>query len=1009
LKLTLKGPVLDLNFTGTLVDQIDQIARQNPRALALTDGANLDLSYSAMAERTSTIANALCKAQVSPGSTVGVFVQPSNDWICSLLAIMRVGAVYVPLDPHTSIQRLAMIAQDCQPSTILVDSSTKDIAPGLNSTAELIDLSHCKPSGLNVDVSNKSKKHSTFAILYTSGSTGAPKGNLRGISDVHLTCANSLCIGIEMRHSSLTAHVETVVSQWMSALRSPVALQHSSYSFDMSLVQIFWPLCSGGRVVIAPQSARGDPVALTEIISKRGINLTAATPSEYSSWLEYGKVNTLAKSSWTLAIAGGEVVPANLIERLKRLQKADLRVMNCYGPTEITFFSHWSEIQYTRADAAEKMALKPWFNFRAFAVDAERCRLPAGESGEIAIGGMGVTAGYVGQQALSSQRFTHDALTPNSFVAQGWDIVHFSGDKGRVAKDGTLTLEGRVAEDTQVKLRGLRIDLQEVETVLIQQSRGGIMHVIASVLQLDNSDVEVLAAHVEFSAKHRPDDAAAYVHQILHESSLPRYMRPGMVIALDKLPRTDTGKLDRRAVKSLRVDKVERAQTANNDASDVEARLRELWRSVLTAQLLDESKLCPGTDFFQVGGTSILLVTLRAKIEETFHIDIPLAQLFDSSSFGKMAKRIRDWSTGGANELPVAPTESRPFESQVQEAASVEIVIDWTRETTISKRLVPATVLGVKQPRVVIMTGSTGFLGQAILKQLIEVPTIRKIYCIAIRPEYAQIASLFTSSKVVVLKGDQGLPLLGLPQAEITPMLTESDAIIHNGADVSFLKSYESLRRVNVDSTRQLAEWAVEHGLQFHYVSTASVANLTGQETFPAVSARTFAPATDGSNGYIASKWASEVLLENFNAQYLLPLVVHRPSSITGAGAPETDMMSALVRYSRQLLAVPRTPLLRGWIDMVAVESVAQQITRAVSRGHEQLEVQYMYESGEVQLKVEEMRKSLEIQFQGEVVKELEMDEWVRRAEVLGMNEMVGAFLRGIQGTALVLAKPVKE
>jgi hybrid polyketide synthase/nonribosomal peptide synthetase ACE1 len=184
---------------------------------------------------------------------------------------------------------------------------------------------------------------------------------------------------------------------------------------------------------------------------------------------------------------------------------------------------------------------------------------------------------------------------------------------------------------------------------------------------------------------------------------------------------------------------------------------------------------------------------------------------------------------------------------------------------------------------------------------------------------------------------------------------------------------------------------------------------LSGRETFPAVSARNFAPATDGSNGYIASKWASEVLLENFNAQYLLPLVVHRPSSITGAGAPETDMMSALVRYSRQLLAVPRTPLLRGWIDMVAVESVAQQITRVVSRGHEQLDVQYVYESGEVQLKVEEMRQSLESQFQGETVKELEMDEWVRRAEVLGMNQMIGAFLRGIQATPLVLAKPVED
>jgi hybrid polyketide synthase/nonribosomal peptide synthetase ACE1 len=1009
LGLTSKGIVLDLNFNGTLVDRIDHIAQENPRTLALVDGVTPDLTYSGMIERINVIAETLHKAQANFGLNVGVFMQPSNDWICSLLAIMRVGAVYVPLDPRTSIRRLAMIAQDCQPVLILVDSTTKDLAPDLNSPARLINVTALRPSGHGADVPNKSQKDSAFAILYTSGSTGVPKGYFCSLSDVRPTYADGLYTGIEMRHGSLTAHVETVVSQWMSTLRSPVALQHSSYSFDMSLVQIFWPLSSGGRVVTAPQSARRDPVALTEIISKHMINLTAATPSEYNSWLEYGKSRALVESSWTLAIAGGEVVPTNLIERLKTLQKADLRMMNCYGPTEITFFSHWCEIQYSTMDTKEKMTLKPWFNFRAFAVDENRQPLPAGESGEIAIGGMGVTAGYVGQPALSSNRFARDILAPDSFAAQGWNTVHFSGDKGRVAQDGTLELEGRIADDTQVKLRGLRIDLREVETVLAQQSQGAILHVIASVVQLEDSDVEVLAAHVEFSANHRPDDAAAYVHQILQDSSLPQYMRPGMIVPLDKLPRTDTGKLDRRAVKNLQVKIEEPTRTSSTGAASIEARLRQLWRSVLTAQLLDQSNLSPTTDFFQVGGTSILLVTLRSKIEEAFHIDIPLAQLFDSSTFGKMAKRIRDLSTDDSMNLPIVSTGSQPSPDQAEEELSSDVAIDWTHETSISKTLVPATVLGVKQPRVVIMTGSTGFLGKAILKQLLEVPTIRKIYCIAIRPEYAQIDALFTSSKIVVLKGDQALPLLGLPQAEITPMLTESDAIIHNGADVSFLKSYDSLRAVNVDSTRQLAEWAIEHGLQFHYVSTASVANLSGRETFPAVSARNFAPATDGSNGYIASKWASEVLLENFNAQYLLPLVVHRPSSITGAGAPETDMMSALVRYSRQLLAVPRTPLLRGWIDMVAVESVAQQITRVVSRGHEQLDVQYVYESGEVQLKVEEMRQSLESQFQGETVKELEMDEWVRRAEVLGMNQMIGAFLRGIQATPLVLAKPVED
>ena len=403
-------------------------------------------------------------------------------------------------------------------------------------------------------------------------------------------------------------------------------------------------------------------------------------------------------------------------------------------------------------------------------------------------------------------------------------------------------------------------------------------------------------------------------------------------------------------------------------------------------------------------------MTLRSRIKEAFDIDVPLVHLFDVSTLGRMAAKIhcvlhpnQTVSLGTTQNLEdtSASTPARP-------APAAKEVIDWEAEVSIPTTIVPSTVLGSNEPRVVILTGATGFLGKAILQRLVATPSIEKIYCIAIRPDYSRTDPVFSSPKVVVHRGDQSLPLLGLPPSEITPILSDADTIIHNGADVSFLKSYHSLHQVNVASTRQLASWAVEYGLQIHYISTASVANLAKRESYPSLSVRDFKPVTDGSNGYIATKWASEVFLENINREFLMPLVIHRPSSITGPGTPETDVMGSLFKYSKQMQAIPRSKYIQGWIDLVSLDSAASKIVKVVRRGIQDLDVQYIYESGEVQVKSEDMKKSMEEQT-GEDIKELTIEEWVRRAEVLGMNSMVGAFLLDMQDQPLLMTKPEKE
>jgi hybrid polyketide synthase/nonribosomal peptide synthetase ACE1 len=776
----------------------------------------------------------------------------------------------------------------------------------------------------------------------------------------------------------------------------------------MSLVQIFWPLCSGGRVFVAPQSARGDPVAICKIISTEKISITAATPTEYISWIDYGDAESLRTSPWSLAISGGENVTEKMVLAFDKLKMPKFRLMNCYGPTEITFFSHVAEIDIGK-DKGGFADFVPWSNVSFYIVDSKLNPLPAGVPGELAIGGMGVASGYYDNKDLTAERFVHDPYASEDFIDRGWTTMHLTGDRGRLTANGALLLEGRIAGDTQIKLRGLRIDLQEIESSIIQGSEGIIIHAVVSIRQSRGTEVELLVGHVEFSPSKTPINANAFIAKVVNNLPLPQYMHPTLVIPVERIPRTESGKLDRLAVKALPLPQKQQGKTTLDNLSETESHLLKLWRDVLAEEILDSCTVDQESDFFQVGGTSMLLTVLRLRIKETFAIDIPLVQLFDVSTLGRMAAQIHaaihssQVVTAGDTQTQVITPASTPAPVAVPKE-----VIDWDSETSFSASIIPSTVLGSNEPRVVILTGATGFLGKKVLQRLVDTPSIKKIYCIAIRPDYSRTDVMFSSSKVVVYRGDQSLPLLGLPPSEITPILSEADAIIHNGADVSFLKSYTSLRQVNVASTKQLASWAVEYGLQFHYISTASVANLSERESYPSVSVRDFKPATDGSNGYMASKWASEIFLENMNREYLMPLVIHRPSSITGPGAPDTDVMGSLFKYSKQMQAIPRGKYIKGWIDLISLDSAASKVVKVVRRGIQDLDVQYVYESGEVQIKSTDMRKSMEEQT-GEDVKELSIEEWVRRAEILGMNSMVGAFLLGMQDQPLLMTKPEKE
>lgn len=1016
------GPVCPPKWHETLLHRVDMMVRLHGEDLALKDGIGNYLTYSQMAARANVISAALVDNEIGTGSRVGVFQEPSTDWICSMVAILRLGATYVPLDPRLTTMRLAVIICDCLPSVILVDTANKADFQALGSNSKMINVTTLSSSIANTSFTpNYASAEGTMVILYTSGTTGKPKG-------------------IVMKHSLFRNHVETAANLWLSKTDKEIVLQQASFSFDMSLAQIFWPLCTGGTLYIASQAARGDPIALSKIISSERISVTGATPSEYISWLRFGEAVALQNSQWRLGLCGGEKATQSLKQVFRALAKVDLRIINCYGPTETTLCSHVSDITYASDDAEwdrTTSALLPWANYAAYIVDENLKPVPVGMPGEVIIGGVGVATGYLHMEELTNQRFLPDTFASPDFIAQGWTMMHRTGDRGRLGSDGSLTLEGRIVGDTQVKLPGgLRVDLQEVEATIVQATNGRVLHAIVSVRRSNPSGTEFLVAHIEFSPDKMLQNRGPFLKELQDKLPVPQYMRPTMFIPLEKMPLTTSQKLDRISVGVL---PLPQTQPSNPDPqlSETETRLRQLWRDVLTEEVSDHFSIDSSADFFQVGGSSLLLVSLQALITNTFKVNLPLVELFDVSTLGRMASRIdskarslgKEFNDGDSEEQmsSILPQTNGPEgqDSSAQMPSNVSTTdipgastpttqipecdpIDWDREVKVPGDLPHITILGADIPRVVVLTGSTGFLGKAILGRLIEEETIEKIHCIGVRQVPSRLPPLFNSPKVAVHTGNQSLPRLGLSEEDATSIFAVADAVIHNGADVSFLKTYQSLKPVNLESTKDLVKLCLEHGLQFHYISTASVTYLSGKTSYGEVSVEQYRPPRDGSNGYIASKWASERYLEQISDKFGMPIVIHRPSSITGDGASDLDVMSNLLKYSRLMKAIPKSEYMHGTFDFISVEKVATEIVSVVSGGISSLSITYMFESGELQIPIDNMVAAME-QDSGENFRALGVAEWVAKAQGMGLHSLVAMYLNKVATTGILMPQLVKE
>lgn len=957
-----RGASVDTRWNGTIIDRIEEMAKVYPDSPALKDDYARALTYFEMMNRANVIAAHLSGIPLVHGSPVAMLLDPMTDHVCCLLAVMKLGLIWVPLDLRNHYKRLSAMVTDSRPVVLVCNNDTLAQACQLAQDQALVVNLDDLDFSQQTEIENFSRLDQPAIILYTSGSTGVPKGVL-------------------LSHQNILYSIFTSTQHYK--LGREIVLQQSALGFDLSLDQTFHALANGGTLIIVGKDGRGDPIHLAKLMWSQNVTYTIFVTSEYLSVLNYGFQVLKQCTSWRFAVSLGEKMTSQLRRGIQRLNLEELQLINAYGPTEGTIACSRGLVPYrTEEDIyAQSDCLLPMPGYLVVIMDEQMDILPVGYPGEICISGPGLAIGYLNRPSETDRAFVEIDIEPISEGQAPRRRFYRTGDSGRILEDGSLHVLGRIKGDSQVKIHGIRVELNEVVKAVIESAPDIVANATVSYRQ----EVDILVAFVVLDTTFL-GNKVEFAEGLRAKVPLPPYMCPSVVVAVDEIPMNINGKQDRTAIDRLPIPvAIQRDDFPSKHLTRTEQQLKEIWKEILPSRQALVSHITSNTDFFHAGGNSMLVIKLRMLLRRTFGVELSLPELFQLSTLYDMAVRVE------------AHYHASPIKS-----------IDWNAEVATLCHGLPqpqdyTPYLQVRTPKTVLLTGATGFLGTRILQRLVDNKIVGSVHCVAIRGTNAGEDRHVSvqSSKIIEYTGDLSSHHLGLSEEKFGFLAEHLDLIIHNGAEVSYLKTYHSLRSANVISTRILIELAIPRRVPLHFVSTAAVASITSQSSvLPEVSVSLHAPSLNTQDGYAVSKWVSELLLEKAALEYSIPTCIHRPTTIVGPGAPELDLMTAIIKYSRLLRSVPGVDSfeIKGMFDLVEIEDVSHDlVNRALdtrtSQGKSLL--RFVHHCTERKIAPDGLKEYFEL-MDGVDYEVLSIQDWLQAASVKGLNPLVVEYIHSI-------------
>ncbi len=589
-------------------------ADTSPNAVAL-EYENNTLTYKILDEQSNQLANFLIKKGIKPEIPVAISMERSLELIVGLLGILKAGGAYVPIDPAYPKERINFMLTDSGAPILLTQKHLKNESydfKGLIIYFEdylgLIESESKLSPNIVVEPENMAY------IIYTSGSTGVPKGAIN-------------------THKGIVNYISRL-QEYYKLSQEDIALQKTPISFDVSVREIFLPLTTGARLVLAKHNSHKDSSYLIDLIVSKKITFLSFVPSQLNLFLS--EKNVTECQSIRQVVCSGEALSISLQKLF--FEKLNAELDNLYGPTEAAVdVTRWQCLKDQNMNSVP--IGKPIPNNKIYILDDYNKIVPIGIPGEICIGGIQLARGYLNRENLTTEKFIPDPLSPEPDGR-----IYKTGDLGRILNDGTIEYIGR--KDNQVKIRGFRIELGEIEAIL--ESIEAVQSTLVIGKEFGTGDIRLIAYLIPAENQILDENN---IKNILAEK-LPDYMIPSYFVVIDKFPLTPNGKIDRKKLPDPEISLFHRKSEFSTATNHTEYKLIELWK-----QILKINSISIDYNFFDLGGNSLLATRLVISIENTFNKKLSLLEIFKTPTVRQIAEKLQQTENKAIDLIPLKKVE----------------------------------------------------------------------------------------------------------------------------------------------------------------------------------------------------------------------------------------------------------------------------------------------------------------------------------------------------------------
>jgi amino acid adenylation domain-containing protein/thioester reductase-like protein len=822
----------------SLAEIFEEQAVLTPDRIALKDN-DLILTYQELNNFANGVARCLIKNGIKRKHFVVLVSQGNYRFITSMLALLKIGAIYIPIDPNVPAHNVEIILQDSRASFVLISKECLGLLNELDSLRSplVLNIEDClelsvKESKANLDKVISSKD--IAYVMYTSGTTGKPKG-------------------VIVPHYAISRLVKN--TNYIKINSQDKIAQASSISFDASTFEIWGAILNGGCLICLSRSLLLNPTKFAQFLESEGISILWLTSELFN---QYSSINPAMFRNLTYLLAGGDVLNPEKVKLVLECSFGSPKYfLNGYGPTENTTFTTTFLISKRAIRKARIPIGKPISNTSVYVLDKMLEPVPVGVAGDLYTGGMGLAYGYLNLPDLTSEKFI-----ANPFSDQPNDKLYRTGDRVRWLPDGNLDYLGR--EDRQVKIRGLRVEIEAIQEHIIHYPAVSQCFVTTYNNKLRG---KLLVAYIVPSKGDKLN--IGNLKKFLGKF-LPNFMIPNNFVLLDKLPLTQNGKVDTKILPDPLLRHPIFVKKGEKITNKLQEKLIEIW-----SRLFSLEEISTNDDFFSLGGTSLLMTRLIIELEKNFKFSLSLPAFFQEPTINGLTHLI---SQQQHSEIP-NPNLKIIFQD-----------INFDVKSIVKKVTTSASLLDDKAA---LLTGATGFLGAHLLNDLVQL-TDKTVFCL-VRPNnfvsvdnfidkiYSNYQLIIPKSRIVIIVGDLTLPYLGLTRNDLEGLAKKISVIYHNAAYVHHVFSYELLREANVLGTIEIIKLASLANLPLHYISTLSaVLNFVDdsgmiKEEFVKDS-RALLMVLDG---YSQTKFVSECLLHQASNNGL-SVNIYRPAWILG-------------------------------------------------------------------------------------------------------------------------------